>query len=223
MDINRSELKGNAKNALRGRGGEMALTMLVFFALIIALSAIAWIPFIGVIAVFLIAPSLSLGVIMMMLNVARYKATNLSDIFNGFNYVLKAFGLMFMVGLFTYLWSLLLIVPGIIAACRYSMAFFIFADNPEIGVMDAINQSKEMTKGYKWSYFVLCLSFIGWEILASFTFGLLYFWLAPYMYVTYCYFYMKIKGETNVIEPSVAPAVEPQVEPVVETTEQSAE
>lgn len=208
MKINRSELKGNAKKALQGRGGEMALAILVFFALIIAMSLVAWIPIIGWIASMLILPALSLGLVMMMLKVARYQNTNLSDIFSGFNYILKAFGVAFMVGLFTWLWSLLLIVPGIIAACRYSMAFFILADNPEIGVMDAINQSKEMTKGYKWSYFVLCLSFIGWAILANFTFGILYLWLAPYMYVTNCFFYMKIKGEENIA------IVEPISEPV---------
>ena len=211
--INRSELKGKAKSALQGKRGIMALTMLLYLILSFAAGLVAIIPIIGFIGTLLIAPALGLGLIIMTLKVARLESIQVSDLFNGFNYILKAFGLTFMVGLFTLLWSLLLIVPGIIAAYRYSMALFILADDPDIGVMEAIAQSKEITKGYKWSLFVLQLSFIGWGILAYFTCGLLYLWLLPYMYVTYGYFYLKIKGESNIVEPSVVKPV--VVEPAV--------
>jgi len=213
MNINRSELKENAKSALYGKGGTMALTVLVYILLSFAAGMVAIIPIVGFIGTLLIAPALELGIIIMVLKIARLESIEVSDLFSGFNYILKAFGLTFMVGLFTLLWSLLLIVPGIIAAYRYSMALFILADDPDIGVMEAIAQSKEITKGYKWSLFVLQLSFIGWAILAYFTCGLLYLWLLPYMYVTYGYFYLKIKGESNIVEPSVVKPV--VVEPAV--------
>ena len=216
--INRSELKGKAKSALQGKRGTMALTMLLYLVLSFAAGLVAIIPIIGFIGTLLIAPALGLGLIIMTLKVARLESIQVSDLFNGFNYILKAFGITFMVGLFTFLWSLLLIIPGIIASYRYSMALYILADNPQIGVMEAITQSKEMTYGYKGSLFVLQLSFIGWAILANFTFGILYLWLLPYMYVTYSYFYLKIKGGSggNIVEPVVSPSIRPAINPVVE-------
>lgn len=97
----------------------------------------------------------------------RKKDINVGYLFDGFEYYLKAFALMFMVGLFIFLWSLLLIVPGIIAAFRYSQAFYIMADDPSKGVMQCIEESKFMMMGNKEKYFLLNLSFIGWAILAS--------------------------------------------------------
>ena len=216
MNINRSELKEKAKSALQGKGGIMALTILVYFVLCFAVGLAAIIPIIGAIATILIVPSLALGLIIITLKVARLESVQVLDLFSGFNYFCKAFGVTFMVGVFTFLWSLLLFIPGIIASYRYSMALYILADNPQIGVMEAIAQSKEMTKGYKWSLFVLQLSFIGWAILANFTFGILYLWLAPYMYVTYSYFYLKIKDDGNAAEPTFNPVVKPAVEVVAE-------
>jgi len=227
MNINRSELKGNAKSALQGKGGVMVLALLLFLVLCFAAGLATIIPIVGFIGTILITPALELGLIIMTLNIAKLKSVQVSDIFSGFNNILKAFGVMFMVALFTFLWSLLLVVPGIIASYRYSMALYILADNPEIGVMEAIARSKEITKGYKWSFFVLQLSFIGWAMLASLTFGILYLWLAPYMYVTYSYFYLKISGGGNIVdpvviistEPFVAPFIAPVVEPIVEPVE----
>jgi len=181
-----------------------------------AAGAISIIPIVGFIGTMLIVPALALGLINMILKIARLEPAQVSDLFSGFNNILKAFGVTFMVGLFTLLWSLLLFIPGIIASYRYSMALFILSDNPEIGVMEAISQSKEMTKGYKWSFFVLQLSFIGWALLSVFTLYILLLWLLPYMYVTYGYFYLKIKGEGNTAQPVVEPIVEPIVEPVTQ-------
>lgn len=193
MVINRPELKWNAKSLMKGKGGELALVTLLYLAVNIALALLALIPIIGYIASILLTPALELGMIMLMLRVAKSEETLISDLFGGFNYFLKAFGLTFMVGLFTFLWSLLFIIPGIIAAFRYSMAFYILADNPEIGVFEAIEESKRMTKGYKWQIFVLELSFIGWAILSVFTLYILLLWLVPYMLVTTSLFYLKLK------------------------------
>ena len=216
MNIDRSELKGKAKSALQGKGGTMALTIVVYFVLCFAAGLVAIIPIVGFIGTILIVPSIELGLIMMVLKIARLESVQVSDLFSGFNFIFKAFAVTFMVGLFTFLWTCLLIIPGIIASYRYSMAMYILADNPEIGVMEAIALSKKMTKGYKWSLFVLQLSFIGWAILANFTFGILYLWLAPYMYVTYSYFYLKIKDGGNAAEPTFNPVVKPAVEVVAE-------
>ena len=73
----------------------------------------------------------------------------------------KAFGLRFMTSLLTFLWMLLFIIPGIIAAYRYALAPYLMAENPNMGVMEAISRSKELMAGNKWRLFCLHLSFIG--------------------------------------------------------------
>lgn len=145
-------------------------------------------------AYLLIIPALNLGIFRIFLKIARGEEAELKELFWGFRYFLKALGLTVMISIFVFLWSLLLLVPGIIAAYRYSQAYFILADNPEIGIMDAIRQSKQMMVGHKMEYFVLELSFLGWMLLCMFCFiGIL--WLSPYMYVTYGNFYLNLKGE----------------------------
>ncbi len=84
-------------------------------------------------------------------------------------------------------------IPGIVAAYGYMMTNFVIIDNPELSPLAAIRQSKVMMRGYKLDFFILNLSFIGWAILAVFTFGILYFWLLPYMNVTYAKFYDMVK------------------------------
>lgn len=97
--------------------------------------------------------------------------------------------------IFTFLWSLLFIIPGIIKAMAYSQSYFIYKDisssNKEEGMRytDYITASRKLMDGHKWDYFVLQLSFIGWQILCIFTFGIGYLWLNPYMSATYAAFY----------------------------------
>ena len=85
--------------------------------------------------------------------------------------------------IFVFLWTLLFIVPGIVAAYRYRFAILNLCENPEIGVMEAINMSKAQTAGFKWQLFVLDLSFIGWALLASLTLGILNIWPVSYTHL----------------------------------------
>lgn len=107
-----------------------------------------------------------LGMVYFMITFFRTGKTRIESLFSGFEYFPKAFGLYFMMGLFIFLWSLLLIVPGIIAAYRYSMAFYILADDPTKGIMQCLNESKERMTGNKSKLFFLQLSFIGYAILS---------------------------------------------------------
>jgi hypothetical protein len=91
--------------------------------------------------------------------------------------------------IFIILWSLLLLIPGIIAAFRYSLCFYILADHPEMGIMEVLNESKRMMKGNKWKMFCLNISFIGWAILGILTLGIGFIWLLPYMEVSIIAFY----------------------------------
>src|SRR5690606_11316295 len=95
----------------------------------------------------------------------------------------------FLIGIFTFLWSLLLVIPGIIKSLSYSQAYFIIKDHPEMSVLDAITESRHRMNGYKWKYFLLNLSFIGWGILSILTLGIGLLWLVPYITASYAAFY----------------------------------
>lgn len=102
---------------------------------------------------------------------------------------------MFLVGLFTSLWSLLLIVPGIVKFYAYSMTPYILIDNPELSANQAIILSKKMMKGHKFDLFFLQLSFIGWIFLSIFTLGIGLLWVIPYMMTAQAAFYQDIRKE----------------------------
>lgn len=106
---------------------------------------------------------------------------------------------MFLMVLYVFLWTLLLIVPGLIMGIAYGMTPYILKDCPELSANQAIKLSRKMMKGHKWEYFWLQLSFIGWIILGFLTLGIGYLWLIPYILTTQAAFYQKIKKQYNTI------------------------
>lgn len=90
------------------------------------------------------------------------------------------------------LWSLLLIIPGIIATYSYAMTEFILSEHPDLTASEAIAQSKEMMSGNRWRLFCLHFSFIGWDILSSLTLGIGNLWLRPYKQAANAAFYREI-------------------------------
>lgn len=148
-------------------------------------------------ATFIIGGAIELGVNKFFMKQACGQRAELKDEFSCFSNLGKALGLRIVMGIFIGLWSLLLVVPGIIAAYRYSMAFYIMAENPDIGVMEAINQSKAMMDGHKWRLFCLDISFIGWMLLGALTLGIGYFFLTPYMKAAQAHFYLDLKTNQN--------------------------
>ena len=100
---------------------------------------------------------------------------------------------MFLKDLYEFLWSLLFIIPGIIKSYSYWMVPYITADNPELSASRAFEISRKTMSGDKWRTFVLQLSFIGWDILASIPFGLGHYFLAPYKQTTYAELYATLK------------------------------
>lgn len=114
----------------------------------------------------LVTGAFTLGITLFFLALFRRQIVGIGDIFLGFERFGKALGLMLFQSLFIFLWSLLLIVPGVIASIRYSQAFFILADDPNKGIRECMDESKRMMAGNKWKYFCLDISFIGWFCLA---------------------------------------------------------
>lgn len=98
--------------------------------------------------------------------------------------------------LYILLWSLLLVIPGIIATYSYAMTEFILAEHPELTASEAIAQSKEMMSGNRWRLFCLHFSFIGWDILCALTLGIGHLWLRPYKQAAEAAFYREISGTT---------------------------
>ena len=110
------------------------------------------------------------------------------------NYWHKVWG-MFLVRLFTFLWSLLFIIPGIVKIFSYAMTPYILEENPELSANDAIDRSRAMMRGHKFDLFWLWLSFIGWFILSVFSLGIGLLWLAPYQETAVAAFYEDVKAD----------------------------
>lgn len=125
--------------------------------------------------------------------VARRLEAGFSTLFEMFSWFFRFLWLNILMAIFIFLWSLLLVVPGIIAAYRYSMAMYIFFDDPEKGALECIRESKAMTYGYKGKLFVLDLSFIGWAILSVIPFVSIY--TTPYLSTTKANYYRALRGE----------------------------
>lgn len=115
----------------------------------------------------LVSGALELGLSLFFLGLFRKQLVNATDVFLGFEKFGKALGLLLFQALFIILWTMLFVIPGIIAAIRYSQAFFILADNPDMSIRECMNASKMMMSGNKAKYFCLSFSFIGWLILTA--------------------------------------------------------
>lgn len=116
------------------------------------------------------------------------------NVFNFSNYWRKV-GAMVLVGIFTFLWTLLLVVPGIIKSFSYSMTKYIIDENPELTPSEAIHRSRMMMRGHKFDLFWLYLSFIGWAVLACLTGGIGFLWLGPYLQTSEAAFYEEVKAD----------------------------
>lgn len=98
--------------------------------------------------------------------------------------------------LFCLLWSLLFIIPGIVKACGYSMAWFIKQDDSSKSWSLCLEESQQMMHGYKWQYFCLCLSFIGWYVLGILCLGIGVVFVEPYRIQAAANFYLMLKQES---------------------------
>lgn len=192
--LSRADLKQQAKEQLKGNLGMLFLCTLIVTAISFVL---ALIPVVGTVATYIIAPPLSLGLIMVYLSVTYGEKVEIGTLFNGFQSFGKSILLYLLIMIFTLLWSLLLIIPGIIKAYSYSMAFYILAENPDMTAREALNESKLIMDGHKMELFVLQLSFILWILLTGITLGIAGIYVYPYMQLTLTNFYHNIKRKSE--------------------------
>ena len=206
------DLKNAALEALRGNWAPAVVCTIIYLLLSIGISLMQ--PNIddptaaltGVQKIMMVAYVLLLFLVMVPLGVGYYQAFKVlftdgdnkltANCFRlSFGNYFKNVAAYLLMCLFIFLWTLLLIIPGIIKALAYSMTPFILKDFPELSVNQAINLSQKMMKGHKFDYFWLGLSFIGWILLGLLTLGIGYIWLIPYMYTSYAAFYEEVKKE----------------------------
>ena len=182
-----SEIRAIARNALRGNWPGIVLGVFLFELLLFTVPDLLTVlipgstmtyfyeavgrnvsfSYVANLYDFFLNGAFTLGLSYFLLAFFRKKDINHGYLFNGFEQYIKALGLFLVIGIFTFLWTLLFVIPGIVAFFRYSQAFYILADHPEKGIMECFNESKRMMYGNKGKLFALSLSFIGWAILAS--------------------------------------------------------
>ena len=145
----------------------------------------------------LLALPLSWGLTVSLLRNHREESVDLENLFDGFRggRYTRVFCALFLVNLFTFLWALLLIIPGIMKAFSYALTPYILLDEPELTARQAIARSCEIMQGRRWKLFCLYLSFIGWGILCLLTFGIGFLWLVPYMNASIAAFYEDARAE----------------------------
>lgn len=145
-----------------------------------------FLPVSGIISLaqFVIGGSVSIGHNRFCLKLVDGEQARFEDLFSGFDIFGNAFVLNLLITLKVLAWSLLFVIPGIVAAYRYSMATYILTENPNMQATEAIERSKALMDGRKGDLFRLDLSFIGWALLAVLTAGIGNLWLVPYMTVS---------------------------------------
>ncbi|TNF07373.1 MAG: DUF975 family protein [Bacillota bacterium] len=187
----RRELKKLAWEQLRPTYWMVLVALLVTFAIQPALAPIA----------IIISGPIAVGISIYLLDIIENKADGrkIEIVLDAFKKNLPANIIAYiLIGIFTFLWSLLLIIPGIVKAISYSMTTYILAENTEINAMDAIKQSQEMMQGHKMEFFLLLLSFFWWFVLSMLTFGLGFIFLLPYIQMTITNYYIELRGKKKV-------------------------
>lgn len=181
------------KAAVESLSGKWPLAIGTFFLYVVIQVAVQIVPLAGWLAALVISGPLMLGISIFALAIARGKDARLEQIFEGFNNFSNSLALYLLMLLFILLWALLLIIPGIIMAIAYGMAFYIMVDEPGIKPMDALEKSKKMMYGHKARYFWLCMWFLLLALGCIITLGIGFLWLIPYVQVCTAKFYEGIK------------------------------
>jgi len=197
--FDRVAIKHRAKAAFQSQYGISVGALALFWLILVAASTVTF----GI-GTLLLAPPMLVGYASFCLRVYKGEQGDISDMFTaGFaDYGRNLGGILWMY-LFTSLWTLLFIVPGIVKAIAYSMTQYILTDCPNVEPTEALKLSMRMTNGHKGGLFVMFLSFIGWWLLSGLTFGILgLLYVGPYYATSFAGVYVDLKHkalETGVI------------------------
>lgn len=222
MDMKSNQYyKNEALSALRGNWANALVATIILIALALFFSSndainsyyqrIVINPFIGYslsfVSLFVLLP-LAVGYsnsMRVLLETGDNRLANNSFSLGFGNWLHVVWG-MILSTIYIFLWTLLLIIPGLIKSYSYALTPYILVEHPEMSANEAIEESMRLMDGHKFDLFYLQLSFIGWAILSILSLGLGFFWLIPYQMTAQAAFYRDIKNEAmplqdNVIEP----------------------
>lgn len=186
------ELRAEARASLSHNWGGAIVNVIVYSCVNVIGS---FIPMVGSIIQLLLLP-LSYGYNGAFLSNSRTKQSfSVQNLFEGFQDYGRIFGTLLLQGVYTVLWTLLLIVPGVIKAYSYAMTVYILKDEPELKFNSAIEKSMAMMDGHKFELFYLQLTFIGWALLSILTLGIGFLWLTPYTASATAHFYNEVKAD----------------------------
>jgi uncharacterized membrane protein len=205
MALENRDIMAAARSNLKGKWGIAIPLGLIFFVIFMVIGLI---PFVGLIATLVLRGALNLGLYSSFLGIIQGKEIKVGNLFDGFSCFGSSCIAYLLIILFTILWTLLLIIPGIIASLSYAMTFFILSENHDITGLEAIRRSKQMMEGNKWQLFCLGLRFIGWFLLGIITVGIGFLWIGPYYLASLAKFYDDVR-EPAVVQPAMASFINP--------------
>ncbi len=183
--------KNEAIRSLEGKWGISAVLMLVYFAVSAAFSSLGF----GIPAILLLP--MWWGVVVAFLEVSRGKNPEMGWVLKGYSRFSEIFLTLLLREIYIALWTLLLIVPGIVKSYSYAMTPYILQDDPDCKYDDAICRSMALMNGHKMDLFLLDLSFLGWAILCLFTLGIGFLFLFPYWLTARAKFYEELMSMEN--------------------------
>lgn len=191
--MNAQDFRQEAWRRLGGKWLTLAIASLVYSLIMGVCSAFAKYVIGGVAALLLTGPFI-VGFVIMTLHVVRREDISVDQLFEGFKDFGSSSVALYVVNTFLIiLWTLLLVIPGIIKAYSYSMSYYILVDEPNLTPDEARRRSMAMMEGNRWRLFCLHLSFIGWIFLSALTFGVLLLWVYPYIRTAEALFYEDLK------------------------------
>jgi len=199
--MNRVEIKNFAKEKLSGNLGSIWKILIIALGISLASTCVLSILFNKMDADFLdsllgiLMMPLGIGTTAFFISLIENENFEAKDLFKYYHDFVKIIGVTILMGLIVMLGYICFIIPGIILTLSYSLVPIILIKKPELGIVETLKYSREKMQGHKLDTFVLGLSFIGWAILGTLTFGILYIWLYPYMQLTFTKFYLNILGE----------------------------
>ena len=187
-----SQIRQESLAAMKDNWG-MAILIGIIVTTIASLSSV----FYGIPTIFVGFP-VTVGLAIAFLNLIRgHNKLKIEDIFSTFNekYYWKSVAVILLMNVYISLWSLLLIVPGIIKSLSYSLAPYILADNPDMSANEAIEQSMKMMDGHKGQLFLMVLGYVGLALLSAILLFIPLLWIVPYYNAVFAKFYEEVKSQ----------------------------
>ena len=203
--MNNSEIRNVTKETLKGKYKYVMLPF-ILATLLLGLAqsqdlysnlyesyGLSYVFTIGSIALFIVGP-ISIGLATYSLSIVNEEDYSYNQIATGFKYFFKALFLYLLFNISVLIGTILLIIPGVVIFLMFSQIFYITAENPQIGVIDAFKKSASLMKNKKLQYLGLILRYSLFFILGVFTLGIWWLWLIPQAYVSFAIFYKELQS-----------------------------